>query len=61
MLLKDNKTMTRNWSYVPPDESNEPVKDKQVCECGNDTFRMYCTTIVDDLRAYCSKCGKSWF
>ena len=53
--------MSRNWSFIPLDEKNEPAKEKQVCECGNDTFRMYCTKIVDDLRAYCSKCGKSWF
>lgn len=41
------------------DERLEPDKDKQVCKkCGNDTFRVYITTIIDDARLYCSKCGE---
>lgn len=40
-------------------EKGESPKEKMVCNtCGNDTFRVYITTIIDDARLYCTKCGK---
>ncbi len=42
-----------------PTESDENPEEKQVCpNCGNDTFRVYITRIIDDARLYCVKCGK---
>ncbi len=42
-----------------PDEKLEPPKEKQVCKhCGNDTFRLYITIIIDDARMYCAVCGE---
>ena len=50
----DNK---EKWDL--PTESDENPKEKQVCpHCGNDTFRVYITRIIDDARLYCAKCGK---
>ena len=43
-------------------DGNEKPSEKQICrKCGHDEFRMYCTIIVDDLRAYCTQCGTQWF
>ena len=40
-------------------EKDENPKEKVVCNtCGNDTFRVYITIIIDDARLYCTKCGK---
>lgn len=40
-------------------EKDEDPKEKMICNsCGNDTFRVYCTVIIDDARLYCTKCGK---
>lgn len=40
-------------------EKDEDPKEKMTCNsCGNDTFRVYVTTIIDDARLYCTKCGK---
>lgn len=41
-------------------EEKEDIKDKCVCDCGNDSFRIYISIIIDDARLYCSKCGKEW-
>lgn len=39
----------------------EEEGDKVVClKCGNDTFRVYITMIIDDARLYCTKCGTCW-
>jgi hypothetical protein len=38
-------------------EQNQNPEDKVVCKkCGNDTFRVYVTVSIDDVRLYCSKC-----
>jgi hypothetical protein len=43
-----------NWT--PPNETDEPEEEKQVCQnCGNDTFRVYIKIIIDDARLYCAK------
>ncbi len=43
------------------DERKELESEKVICKnCGNDTFRVYITVIIDDARLYCSKCGKLW-
>lgn len=42
------------------EEKAEDFADKCVCECGNDSFRVYITTIIDDARLYCNKCCKEW-
>jgi len=40
-------------------EDNEPQNEKQICSnCGNETFRVYIKTIIDDARLYCAKCGE---
>lgn len=40
-------------------EKSENPKEKMTCtHCGNDTFRVYITIVIDDARLYCSKCGK---
>lgn len=40
------------------EEVIEKGHHKFVCsKCGNDTFRVYCTIIIDDARLYCAKCG----
>ena len=40
-------------------EKKEPVNTKLVCsKCGNDTFHVYITIIIDDARLYCTKCGE---
>lgn len=42
-------------------EEEENIKEKAICkECGNDSFRVYVTIIIDDARLYCSKCGEPW-
>ena len=41
------------------DEKDERSEDKMICEkCGNDTFRVYITLMIDDGRLYCAKCGE---
>lgn len=33
-------------------------EDKVTCDkCGNDSFILYCHTIIDDTIGFCSKCG----
>ena len=40
-------------------EKDEKPHEKAVCKtCGNDTFRVYISVIIDDARLYCTKCGK---
>lgn len=40
-------------------EKDENPEEKMICKtCGNDTFRVYITIIIDDARLYCTKCGK---
>lgn len=40
-------------------EKDENPKEKVICNtCGNDTFRVYISIIIDDARLYCTKCGK---
>lgn len=40
-------------------EKDEDIEDKIICKtCGNDSFRVYVTIIIDDARLYCTKCGK---
>ena len=42
-----------------PNESDENPEEKQVCpNCGNDSFRVYITRIIDDARWYCAKCDE---
>jgi ribosomal protein L37E len=44
--------------WTPPQEKDEKTKEKVKCEnCGNDTFHVYITIIIDDARLYCAKCG----
>lgn len=41
------------------EERNENSKEKVICRtCGNDSFRVYISIIIDDARLYCTKCGK---
>jgi ribosomal protein L37E len=52
-----------NWdkliAVLNKQEKDENPEEKVVCKtCGNDTFRVYITTIIDDARLYCTKCGK---
>jgi ribosomal protein L37E len=44
---------------LPPNEKKEKPQEKVICKkCGNDTFRVYITVIIDDARLYCAKCGE---
>jgi hypothetical protein len=44
---------------LSPKEKKEKSQEKVICEkCGNDTFRVYITVIIDDARLYCAKCGE---
>ena len=46
-----------DWGEL--NEKNESPAEKQICQkCGNDTFRVYIKTIIDDARLYCAKCGE---
>lgn len=46
-----------DWN--PPTENEEQPENKQVCKkCGNDTFKVYVSVIIDDARLYCAKCGE---
>ena len=52
-MAKDNDSE----SHLPK-EQDEKSEEKQVCQnCGNDTFRVYITIIIDDARLYCANCG----
>jgi len=43
-------------------EIKDNEKDKYFCDsCGNDTFYVYITIIIDDARVYCSKCGEELY
>jgi ribosomal protein L37E len=45
--------------WESPTEKDEQPEEKLVCKkCGNDTFRVYITIIIDDARLYCTKCGE---
>lgn len=37
---------------------NEFINDLMICECGNTSFKVFITNIIDDARLYCDKCGK---
>ena len=53
------KNMRNGWNW-PEREEEEKKKDKVICKhCGNDTFRVYITIIIDDARLYCTNCGKN--
>lgn len=39
------------------DDELEEKYEKEKCECGNSTFRVY-STCGTDCRAFCSKCNK---
>lgn len=39
-------------------ESREESRDRCYCKCGNDSFRVYITIIIDDARLYCDKCNR---
>ena len=40
-------------------EDKQNSKDKTICDkCGNDSFQVYITIIIDDARLYCAKCGE---
>jgi ribosomal protein L37E len=44
---------------LPSKEKKEKKQEKVICEkCGNDTFRIYITLIIDDARLYCANCGE---
>lgn len=46
-------------TWNPPEEKDEKSEEKLICEqCGNDTFHVYISIIIDDARLYCSKCGE---
>lgn len=45
-------------NIISKEEKKEHIKDKFKCKCGNDTFRVYATVVIDDARLYCSKCSK---
>lgn len=46
-----------DWN--PPTENEEQPENKQVCKkCGNDTFKVYVSVIIDDARLYCANCGE---
>jgi len=41
------------------EDKHENPKEKILCNTyGNDTFRVYAGTSIDDARMYCTKCGK---
>jgi len=44
---------------LTPQKKKENPQEKVICKkCGNDTFRVYITTVIDDARLYCAKCGE---
>ena len=46
---------------VSESEQREAEKNRCKCdECGNETFRVYITNIIDDARLYCELCGEEW-
>jgi hypothetical protein len=55
------KTRQRLKGFLPQEEEKqEPKKDLMICKfCGNASWRVYITVIIDDARCYCTKCGKA--
>lgn len=48
-----------NKQKMSSKEKDENPSEKVICKsCGNDTFRVYITTIIDDARLYCTKCER---
>lgn len=49
----------KNSEWVTPQEKDELIEEKQVCQkCENDTFRVYVKIIIDNARLYFAKCGE---
>jgi hypothetical protein len=47
-----------NEVIMNDNESLEAKDDIVICEiCGNNSFRVYISIIIDDARLYCNKCG----
>lgn len=45
-------------SLMPTSENKEQPANLVICEkCSGRQFKVYITTIVDDARLYCAKCG----
>lgn len=56
---KEKVDLNKVITQLGHEEKNENPKEKIVCNnCGNDTFKVYITTVIDDARLYCTKCGK---
>jgi hypothetical protein len=48
-ILTSNGILTR--------EEDEEI-EKEICRvCGNDSFRLYISSVIDDARLYCTECG----
>ncbi len=48
-------------AWEPTKEEIEKPENKQVCKnCGNETFHVYITVIIDDARLFCAQCGQFW-
>lgn len=61
--MRKEKKEKVDWNSIMTqldhEEKDENPKEKVICNtCGNDTFRVYITAIIDDARLYCTKCGK---
>ena len=42
-------------------EKQDYPNQKIICDCGNDTWKVYFKHVPDDERLYCVKCGKPFF
>lgn len=59
MKYKEKVDWDKAITVLSHKEKDENPEEKVVCKtCGNDTFKIYITTIIDDARLYCTKCGK---
>ena len=55
--MTENNKSKSEWDRQT--EQNEKPEHKQICKhFGNEIFRIYITTFIDDARLYCAKCGK---
>jgi len=59
MSRKEKVNLDKVIEDLNPKEKDESPDKKVICKtCGNDTFRVYISVIIDDARLYCTKCGK---